>query len=257
MKNLAIIQARMGSKRLPGKVLMDLAGKPVIQHVVERVSQSKTIDKVVVATSVDENNLNLIEYCARKKIQVFVGSEDDVLDRYYQAAKLFKPENIVRITADCPLMDPAIVDKTVESHLNKKTVEYTTNTLQPTYPDGEDVEVFTWEALEISWQEAKLLSEREHVTPYIRNNPTKFRIHSVENEKDFSGKRWTLDTQEDYKFIASIFNKLYGRNPFFGMSEILALLNEAPDLETINSHFKRNENYEKSMQNDKVVSMEK
>ncbi len=249
---LAIIQARMGSTRLPGKVLIDLEGKPVIERVVDRVLMAKKVDKVVVATSIDQNNLPLVELCAKKKIQVFVGSEDDVLDRFYQAAKLFNPDHVVRITADCPLMDPAVIDLVIDEHLNNGH-DYTSNTFSETYPDGEDVEVFKYSALEKAWSNATLTSEREHVTPYIRKHNDIFTHGSVSYTQNLSQKRWTLDNQEDLEFISKVYKALYKSNPLFGIDMILDYLKEHPELEMINNHIMRNEGYAKSLVNDKQL----
>ena len=170
MNVLAIIQARMGSTRLPGKVLLSLEGKTVIEHVVERVKCAKLVDEVIVATSININNLPLIRVCAEKNIRVFCGSEEDVLDRFFQLAKLLVPAHIVRITADCPVIDPAIIDKIIATHF-LENADYTSNTIDETYPDGLVIEIFTYKSLTQAWNEASLSSEREHVTPYIKKHP--------------------------------------------------------------------------------------
>ena len=246
---LAIIQARMGSTRLPGKVLMNLEDKTVIEHVVDRVCKSKLINKIVVATSIDSNNLPMVKLCAEKNISIFIGSEDDVLDRFYQTAKLFNPDHIVRITADCPMMDPNIIDLTIERHFSSKA-DYTSNTITETFPDGEDVEIFTFNSLKRAWNEAKLSSEREHVTPYIRNNDL-FKIESISNKENFSSKRWTLDNREDFEFMKVVFRNLYCINNYFGMDMIVDFLKKNPDIEKINNHIFRNEGYKKSLNEDK------
>jgi spore coat polysaccharide biosynthesis protein SpsF len=249
---LAVIQARMGSLRLPNKVLLPLAGKSVIEHVVERVRRCKLIDEVIVATSIDSNNLSLIKLCSENGIRIFIGSENDVLDRFYQLAKLIKPEHIVRITADCPLIDPSVISKVVSTHLNTGA-DYTSNTMIPTYPDGLDLSIFNYKALKESWKKSKLLSEREHVTPYIRKNCQIFKHINVQNNVDLSNKRWTLDEDEDYVLLQHIFNELYSNNPFFEMNDILNFLSKNTNLEKINSHFVRNEGYQKSLLNDKKI----
>jgi spore coat polysaccharide biosynthesis protein SpsF (cytidylyltransferase family) len=252
MRILGIIQARMGSSRLPNKVLLDLAGKTVIEHVVARALRAEYLENVIVATSIDKNNLPLIKLCADKNISVFVGSEDDVLDRFYQAAKLFNPEHIARITADCPVLDPGVVDKVLSTHLNSGA-DYTSNTLIPSYPDGLDISVFPFSALEESWKKATLSSEREHVTPYLRKHQDIFVHKNVLNDVDDSDRRWTLDEPKDYDFLTALFNGLFPVNDCFGYQDILDYLQLYPELETINSGISRNEGYIKSTENDHVA----
>lgn len=252
MKTLAIIQARVGSTRLPGKVLMDLEGKTVLERVVERVAAAKYIDQVAVATTISPKDLPLVQMAAARGITVFCGSENDVLDRFFQMAKLLSPEHVVRITADCPLIDPLIIDKTIEEYYLKRA-DYLSNQLEEKLPDGEDVEVFSFSALKSAWQNAKMASEREHVTPYIRNNPKKFKVCGLKTEDDYSTMRWTLDNTEDYEFIKSIYSRLHSINNYFGMKEILLLLKNEPGLRMINSHIPRNEGYAKSLREDKII----
>jgi spore coat polysaccharide biosynthesis protein SpsF (cytidylyltransferase family) len=171
---VAIIQARMGSTRLPDKVLLPLEGKTVLEHVVDRVKQSKLVKEVVVATTISRSDLKIVNFCSAKGIRVYCGSENDVLDRYFEAARLIGVEHVIRITADCPFMDHRIIDKVVKEHLLRKN-DYTANIIEETFPDGEDIEVMTFKVLEKAWENARLLSEREHVTPYIRNNMLTFR----------------------------------------------------------------------------------
>jgi spore coat polysaccharide biosynthesis protein SpsF (cytidylyltransferase family) len=253
-KIIAIIQARTGATRLPNKVLFNLEGKTVLERVIDRVKQSKLIDDVVVATTVNKEDLAIVNICSKNKISVYCGSENDVLDRYYQAARLFGADHAVRITADCPLMDPKIIDKIIKLHLQKKA-DYTTNCLKVTYPDGEDVEVFTFKTLLKAWKRAHLSSEREHVTAYIRNRPKVFKLKNYEYSKNLSDKRWTLDEPSDYKFIKIIYKKLYSTNKLFGMEDVLKLLKKRPELEKINSNIIRNQGYLKSLKHDKVVKI--
>jgi spore coat polysaccharide biosynthesis protein SpsF (cytidylyltransferase family) len=252
MNTVVFIQARVGSTRLPGKVLLPLMDKSVLEHTIERAQQTEDVDEVIVLTTFTETDLPIVELCGRKKVRVFCGSEEDVLDRFYRAAVLLDIHHIVRITADCPVIDPAVIRKVIREHLSAGA-DYTTNTLTETYPDGQDVEVMTRESLIEAWEHANLASEREHVTPYIRNHPQRFVLHSVENKRDLSAKRWTLDTQEDYRFLQSVFQGLYPDNPFFGMSEIVDFLEKNEELEKINSAFERNEGYMKSLREDKEV----
>lgn len=247
---IAIIQARVGSVRLPNKVMKYLQNKTVLEHVCSRVRRSKYIDEVFVATTIDKNNLPLIQLCASQNIRVFCGSEDDVLDRFYQLAKLIHPEHIVRITSDCPVIDPNIIDKIIEDHL-KRNSDYTSNTIIDSYPDGLDTEIFSLLTLERCWKEAKLQSEREHVTPYMKNHPELFKLNSISSKINYCDKRWTLDTDLDFEFLKSVFNELYKKNPYFGINEILHLLETMPSLEMINSSIVRNEGYLQSLKNDK------
>lgn len=248
----AIIQARMGSTRLPGKVMMDLCGHPVIEHVVNRLKESTLIDNIIIATSENINNQPIIDFCKNKNIGYFVGSEDDVLDRYYQAALnygLSDKDIIIRITSDCPLIDSIVVDKVIKEHLLNDN-DYTANVLKCTYPDGLDCEVFNFNALKEAWINANLSSQREHVTLYIRDNPKKFKLANVKNDEDFSDLRWTLDEQEDFSFIKEIYKNLYNQDYFFHMDDIIQLLKEKPELLNINSKFTRNEGLLKSLKED-------
>jgi spore coat polysaccharide biosynthesis protein SpsF len=249
---LAVIQARLGSTRLPGKVLLGLEGKTVLEHVALRVKASRFVDKVIVATTLSPEDRKIVVLCKSCGIAVFCGSTEDVLDRFYQAVLPINPSHIVRITGDCPLMDPKVIDEVIKQHLAEKS-DYTTNTLKETYPDGEDVEIFTFTALQKAWENARLSSEREHVTPYIRKNPVLFKLASVENKEDLGSKRWTIDNPEDYEFIKKIYKALYKKNNLFGADEILAFLKRNPELEKINQHIIRNEGYAKSLEDDKTM----
>ena len=252
---LAIIQARTRATRLPDKVLFDLEGKAVLEHVINRAKASKYIADVFVGTTIKKADLKIVKLCAELDVSVFCGSEDDVLDRYYQTARLVRPKHVVRITADCPVIDPMVVDKVIELHI-KENADYTSNTFGETYPDGQDVEVFTFEALKESWENAELASEREHVTPYMRNNPKKFKLSSLNYSDNLSNMRWTLDNKEDYEFLKIVFKNLYHQNPLFGMNDILYFLGKNPAVERINMHIMRNEGYAKSLREDRIVNLE-
>lgn len=252
MDFLCIIQARTGSSRLSGKVLKSIEGKTVLEHVVSRAKKSSMISDVVVATTIEKSDLQIVRLCAEQGIRVFCGSEDDVLDRFYQCAKLLKPDNVIRITSDCPMIDPAIIDMVIQEHIDQKA-DYTSNSLTESYPDGEDVEVFKFSALTTAWHESALKSEREHVTPYIKKHNEIFKLFSVVSETDFSSKRWTLDKQKDFDFISIIFKALYNNNNYFGMNDILAFLLNNPEVEKINNSIERNEGYNKSLKEDQIV----
>ncbi|MCM8832209.1 MAG: glycosyltransferase family protein, partial [Candidatus Omnitrophica bacterium] len=206
---IAVIQARMGSTRLKGKVLMDIEGKPLLWHVINRVQASEKITDIVIATSDNEKD-NAIEIFSKQYcVNIFRGSEDDCLDRYYKTAKKFNADIVVRITADCPLICPEIIDKVIKEYL-KGGYDYVTNTLFYTYPDGCDVEVFSFKALEKAYKESKDPIDREHVTPYIRNSG-KFKLKNVENEEPVDPKeyKWSVDRIEDLKFVKEVYKNLY------------------------------------------------
>lgn len=250
---IAIIQARISSSRLPGKIMKDICNKPILYHVVERVKLSRLIDKVIVATCESSNNDVIRDLCKRENILCFSGNEDDVLDRYYQAAKSFDLSNddiIVRITSDCPMIDPQIIDKVIKAFLNEKA-DYASNVQRPTFPDGLDCEVFTFTALAESWKNATMKSEREHVTQFMRKYPETFKIISYENDTDLSNYRWTVDQEEDFQLVKEIYEKLYETNPNFLTADVLDLLDKNPELNAINSMYIRNEGLIKSLEEDK------
>jgi spore coat polysaccharide biosynthesis protein SpsF (cytidylyltransferase family) len=243
----AIIQARMGSTRLPGKVLADISGKTLLEHVIQRVSASKLIKQTILATTTNEKDKALIEFARARGLKYYAGSENDVLDRFYQAAKKYNVTTIVRITPDDPFKDPEVIDKLITHYLEKQgAVDYVSNTIKPTYPEGLDAEVFSFKALEKAWREAKKPSEREHVTPYIWNHPELFKLVNVENDTDLSGLRWTVDTEADLKFAREVYARLYHGQVFL-MKEILALLKAEPELSKINAGMIRNAGYLKSL----------
>jgi len=251
-KVLAIIQARMGSTRLPGKVLLPLAGKSVLEHVIMRVQKAEKVSRIIVATSISKDNERIVDACKRLSVGIFRGSEEDVLDRFYRASLTIRPDHVIRITADCPMIDPEVIDNVISRHLKDKA-DYTSNTIEFTYPDGEDVEIFKMIALKEAWKNAKLSSQREHVTPYIKANPQIFKILNVAYRINLSKKRWTLDQEKDYRFLIKIFDNLYPSNHFFGMDEILKFLEKNPRIKKINSGIARNEGYLKSLKKDKTI----
>jgi len=229
-----IIQARMGSSRLPGKTLMKLdETKTTLDFVINQLSFSKLIDRIVIATTSLEKDDAIEEKASSLGIDCFRGSEMDVLDRYYKCAKKFQMKTIVRITADCPIIDPIIVDRVIEQFQNND-YDYVTNTIYRTYPIGTDTEIFSFKSLERCWNEAKQPSEREHVTPFMRNKNSDFKIKNVENDEDMSNLRWTLDFKEDLILIREIVSKIKNR-PIL-MSDILDLFTKEPELISINKH---------------------
>lgn len=247
---LGIIQARMNSKRLPGKVLKPLEGEPMLFRQYERVRRSQELNRLVVATS-DAVSDNVIErMCQQKNIPCFRGSEEDVLDRFYQVACQFAPSHVVRLTADCPLSDPDLIDQVVRFHI-KGNYDYTSNTIAPTYPDGLDVEVVRWIALETTYREAKLPSEREHVTSFLYNHPERFRLGNFIGLHALGHLRWTVDESADYLFAKKIYGALYQSHPNFSTSDILDCLAKHPKWGNINSHIRRDEGYAISLKKDK------
>lgn len=249
MNVVAIIQARMSSTRLPGKVMMPLAGLPVLEHVVSRVQHCQKIHRVVVATSTDTSDDSIETWCNAHQVAVYRGSLNDVLDRYYQAAKQYQVEAIVRITADCPVIDPVIVDEVVAGYIQGGYEFYG---LSGEFPDGLDCTVFSFEAIKRAWREAKLPSEREHVGPYIENNPQWFQCGGLNKFDGLSHLRWTLDESKDYEFLQALFERLYQKKRLFLTQDILDLLEQEPELMRINSHIVRNEGYLKSLEKDKA-----
>lgn len=236
---VTIIQARTGSQRLPGKVMLPLAGKPLLIRMIERVKASPLSGFVAAAIPQSEEDDVLNNLCIKNDIKVFRGSNLDLLDRHYKAGLHFNADAVVKIPSDCPLIDPDVITKVISYYLNSD-FDYVSNLHPPSYPDGNDVEIFSMTALEKAYNEAELQMEREHATPYFWENPDLFSIGNVvwETGLDYSmSERWTIDYMEDYLFIKSIYDELYSTNPQFGISEILALLNEKPQLRKINQKY--------------------
>ena len=243
-RTVAIIQARMGSTRLPGKALQKIAGQPMLRHVWERARQAKTLDQTLVATSTADTDNAIAEYCAWHEIPCFRGSENDVLDRYYHAASFACADTIVRLTADCPLLDAAVINSVVAA-FRLGTFDYVSNVDPPTYPDGLDTEVFTFAALERAWRDASLSSEREHVTPYLRASANCFRTANVTGPTDLSHLRWTVDELADLTFVRNVFHALGTTD--CGLAEVVTLLNHSPHLRELNARHTRNEGYQRSL----------
>ena len=250
---IGIIQARMGSNRLPGKVMLDVSGKPMLWHVINRVRHSKNIDNIVIATTNLTEDKQIVQLADEVGVYCYAGSQNDVLDRYYQAALKYDSDVVVRITADCPLIDPDVIDEMIEFFLGHG-FDYVSNTIKPTYPDGLDTEVFSFSALEKAWNEAVLASEREHVTPYIKKNPHLFKIKNYEHGIDLPDMRWTVDEDRDLEFVRKIYTELYTQpNKVFCMEDVLELLNRCPELMELNSGIIRDEGYQKSLREDKAT----
>jgi spore coat polysaccharide biosynthesis protein SpsF len=229
---VAIIQARVGSTRLPGKVLKDLEGESVLARVVNRLRRSRLISELLVATTDRAEDDAVVNECRNLSVSVSRGDQDDVLDRYFRAAQLAKAEVVVRITSDCPLIDPEITDKTIAAFL-EAAPDYASNALVHSYPRGLDTEVMSTAALGLAWQQARKPYEREHVTPYIYEHPAEFKLLPVTEDADYSGHRWTVDTPEDLEFVRAIYIRLKN-NPKFGWRDVLDLLEREPGLLELN-----------------------
>ena len=233
MRVVGIIQARLGSERLPGKVLRDIAGEPMLVRVVNRTQRAAIIDEVVIATTEAVPDKAIAELCELKDWDCFCGNEYDVLDRYYKAARQYHADAVVRITSDCPLIDPEIIDLTVSQFLENGPPSYASNTLPSrTFPRGLDVEVMTFEALERAWREDTNSIWREHVTPYIYSNPELFEMLGIKNDKDYSHLRWTVDTPEDLAFVRLVYEHF--EHDHFSWHQVISLLEKKPELIDIN-----------------------
>jgi spore coat polysaccharide biosynthesis protein SpsF len=242
-----IVQARMGSSRLPGKVMKKIGDKFLLDYVLDQLKSSKKIAKIFVATTTLPTDNLICEHLSSKHITFFRGSPDDVLDRYFQCAKFFSIDTIVRITADNPLIDPNIVDLVINKYNNTKC-DYGTNCLPRTFPYGTEVEIFSFEKLHQVWLNAKKPSEREHVTPYFYNHPELFKIINLKNSKNISNLRWTIDRENDLKLFQNIISKINHR-PIL-LNDILDLYSKEPKLFEQNKPIIQNEGYVKSLKDD-------
>jgi spore coat polysaccharide biosynthesis protein SpsF len=243
-----IIQARMGSTRLPGKVMkkLDLQNYS-LDYTINQLNECPSLKKIIIATTMNPEDDVIENFANEKKINIFRGDSEDVLSRYYHCAKTFSLDSIIRVTGDCPLIDPKIVEKGIKIYL-KENCDYLTNTSPRTFPDGNETEIFSFSALTNAFNNATLPSEREHVTPYFRNNPKDFRIYNFTNNEDISNLRWTLDYDIDLKLIKIIISKIQTRP--IHMNDILDLFAKEPQLKKINQDHKPNEGYLRSLKND-------
>jgi glutamate-1-semialdehyde 2,1-aminomutase len=241
LKTIAIVQARLSSIRFPNKVMQAICGTPMIGLLLKRLSNTQLIDQIVLATSVDSCNDPLAKYVQELNYTVFRGSEDDVLDRYYHAAKEAKADSVVRITGDCPLIDPVLVDEAVNKFLDAE-VDYVSNIAPPTFPDGLDIEVFSFQALETAWNKAKMPREREHVTPFIRESG-KFSQVNFSTDLNCSEERWTVDEPEDFEVVKKVFEHFHPSLDF-SWHNVLALNKKYPEWFASNRHLVRNQGVE-------------
>lgn len=237
MKTVIIVQARMTSTRLPGKVLKKVLGKPLLEYQIERLKRVNLADEIVIATTINSTDLPIVELCNRLSIPYFRGSEDDVLARYYGAAKEHHADVVVRITSDCPLIDPQVIDKVIQFYLEHRyEYDYVSNCLERTYPRGMDTEIFSFIALHQAFVEATAQPEREHVTPFIYMHPERYRLTQVIYSENQSSHRWTVDTPEDFELIKRIIEVLYPQTTKFTLEDCLYLLNLYPDWSLINAY---------------------
>ena len=244
---LGIVQARMSSTRLPGKVLLPLAGEPMLARQVERIRRARSLDELIIATTTDRADDAVASVTAKLGVPGYRGSVADVLDRFYRAAAPRRPSHVVRLTADCPLTDWDLIDRTVELATGGH-VDYASTALRPTWPDGLDVEVMTFAALEAAWREASSSVDREHVTQFIVKRPERFRQVSVDSPVDLSAMRWTVDEPRDFEFVSRVYEMLYPSNPAFATEDVLALLRHKPELLAINQGIERNEGLRRSIE---------
>ncbi|CUI16639.1 Acylneuraminate cytidylyltransferase [Candidatus Protochlamydia naegleriophila] len=234
------VQARMGSTRLPGKILQPVFGKPLLKYIVERLREVKNADEIVVLTTTEASDDIVEDFCQKEGVACFRGSENDVLERYYQAALQRRPDAIVRVTADCPLIDPEIVDAVIDAFKRESpAIDYISNSLKRTYPRGLDVEIFSFEALKKAYQLAIKPEEREHVTVYLYRHPELFKLKNMAHHPSLSQYRWTVDTQEDFTLIRLILEHLYPDNPTFRLQDVLNLLKKYPEWNLINAHIEQ------------------
>lgn len=249
----AIVQARTGSTRLPGKTLADVGGRPMLGRLVDRARRIPSVEQVIVATTEKPPDEAILRFAADRGLPAYAGSEDDVLDRFYQAARRYGVAVVVRVTPDCPLLDPAVSGLVLARFLEGRgELDYVSNTQPPTFPDGLDTEVVAFAALERAWREARLASDREHVTPYIYKQPGEFRLANVTHAPDLSALRWTVDERADLEFVRAVYARLGAMADTFGMEDVLELLRREPELEAINQGTARNEGYVKSVRADRV-----
>lgn len=240
----AIIQARMGSTRLPGKTMIRFSGNSLLGHIIERLTYSKKISSIVVATTTSPADDPLVEWAEKNKLKYFRGSEADVLSRYYEAAKFSNAKHVARITADDPFKDPEIIDAVADLYFNE-ALDFAYNNKPPSFAEGLDTEIFSFEALSRAQHDAIDPFEREHVTQHFYRNPAKFRQKNLMSPVDYSNFRWTIDTQEDLKMAEAVYENLYTPGRIFLAGDILKLLEAKPDIALINKDVNRSAMYKK------------
>jgi len=234
-KIITVVQVRMGSTRLSGKVLKEIVGRPMLWHIINRLKHARLVDEIIIATSDNAGDRPIIEFAKANGVGYYAGSELDLLDRWYRAVKKFKPDAMVWITGDCPLVDPGIVDKVIKYYLEKGPFECVTNTKpKATYPHGLDVGIYSFKALERAWKDVRDPFWREWASAIFFEHPEKYRLGNVVNDEDLSQMRWTVDYPEDLDFVTEVYKRLYREDRVFLMEDILELLKKHPELMKIN-----------------------
>lgn len=240
MKIVTVIQARMSSTRLPGKIMLPILGKPLLLRMIERVQQAKLIGKLVIATSTAADDDEVETFCNDNNLICFRGHLTDLLDRHYQVSKTYSADAVVKIPSDCPLIDPHIIDKVIQHYIQNEDLDFVSNLHPATYPDGNDVEIMSFDSLECAWKDSTKSYEREHTTPFIWENDDTFKAGNVvwETGLDYStSHRWTIDYPEDYEFIRKVYEELLPTKPNFSLNDILLLLKQKPEIAEINSQY--------------------
>ena len=253
-KVTCIIQARTRSERLPNKVLKEIEDTPMICHIINRIKRSRNVEQIILATTDKDSDKILLDIAEKFKIIGFAGDDDDVLERFFNAATSFSADPIVRITGDCPLVDPELLDIMIQIFLENK-YDYISNTIERTFPDGLDIEIFSFDALKKAHQQAKWSSEREHVTPFIVKNQDLFRVYNYRNKQDLSNLRWCVDEEDDLLMVKQIFHEMITEQ-FFSTADIIDLISKNPKIAEINKNIKTNEGYKKSLKKDKLAKQE-
>ena len=236
MKIVTIIQARIGSTRLARKAMLDIEGKPMLWHVVERLKKCPSLDQIIVATTTNTEDIEIAQYCEKENIACFRGDCQDVLDRYYRAAQQYEADVVVRITSDCPLIDPEVVEKTIQAFWHHDNVSAASNVIDRTYPRGLDCEVVSFELLGKLWEKTVEKKYREHVTLYLYEHEKEYPMQSVCHSQDFSHYRWTVDEQSDLDFVREIYQKLYATKKIFLMKDVLEIIEQNKYLKNINTN---------------------
>lgn len=249
----AIIQARMNSTRLPGKVLKEINGKPMLHYMLKRVYEAKNLDRIILATSIEAGDDAIADFCKSQNVQCYRGKLDDVLDRYYQAAKSVQCDHVIRLTADCPIIDPRVIDNMIDIYKNGQ-FDYVANTCPPegiTFPEGMDVEIFSFPVLEKAWKETRKPSDREHVTFYFWQNPDIFSIHRHDLPDNRANYRVTVDYPEDFKVIQAILNHFWLDDPMFTMNQMIDFLNMNPHIKCLNENIESFSGWQSAFEKDK------
>ena len=252
---VAIVQARMGSTRLPGKVLKKILGKPMLWHIVNRVEKSRYVNTVIIATTMDKKDDAIEGFADEYHLGIYRGSENDIVDRYYNAARKYHADVIVRIWGDCPLIDPEIIDKVIEQFLSNNA-DYANNSKPHTFPFGMNVEIYSFNTLERIWKETKDPFFREYPFEYIYANQNSFKAVYVKNDVDLSDLHWTVDYIEDFDLVTKIFENLYSTERVFNMNDILNVMNKHPELREMNKGLRRNIEYKEDLRKrEKIIRL--